>query len=178
MLNISLPDKAKAVYSNSRQLASQYDRKRQDVENSALKALYKPFEAFNKEKYKEAIEFTEKMLDNEAIDPGEYDKLILLSEEITDLSLFGLDYYQNYYQNPLLVLVTLSFMGWIMCLVKTLLEQKINNQSESSSSLKKYSYRNRRHILGYLSISNMLFSTLSFIAVFLVFGKHYKNIFI
>ncbi|XP_063821935.1 GPI ethanolamine phosphate transferase 1 [Ostrinia nubilalis] len=169
VLNITLSDKAKAVYSNSRQLASQYDRKRQDVENSALTALYKPFEAFTKEKYNEAIEFTERMLEGEALDPGEYEKLILLSEEISDLSLIGLEYYQNYYQNPLLVLVTLSFVGWIMCLVKTLLEQKINNQTESSSSINICHYRKRKILKHFSHLSNAFYFILCIIAFGLVF---------
>lgn len=170
ILNMSLPNKAKAVYSNSRQLAAQYDKKRQDVESSALRILYKPYEPLNEDKYLAAIQFTEAILENESRDPEKYRKLILLSEEIMELSLGGLDYYQNYYQRPLLVLVTLSFIGWILCLVKALTEQK-NYAQAGSSNTKKCNYRKNEKFVKHFTATNILFSTLSIISAYLVFGK-------
>lgn len=154
---MTLPNKAKAIYSNSRQLASQYNKKRLDVEEHAIKYLYQPYEPFSKEKYEEVIEFTEKLLSEE-----EYEKLILMSEEIINLSLSGLKYYHNYYQQPLLVLVTLSFLGWIACLLKVLSEQKINTQTPTAS------YKTTSKMFRVL---NILFFSMCCISVFLVYGK-------
>lgn len=126
---MTMPNRAKAIYSHSRQLASQYNRKKLDVEANAITFLYKPFEPFSTDKFNEIIEFTERLLMDE-----EYDKLIHFSEEITQLSLKGLNYYQNYYQRPLLILVTLSFTGWIMYLLKVLLEQRVNALVEPGNS--------------------------------------------
>lgn len=167
---MSLSDRAKSIYSNSRQLASQYNKKRQNVEDSALKILYKPFEAFDADKYQAAIEFTEKIVTNNIMDAEQYQKLILLSEEIMNLSLEGLDYYQNYYQRPLLVAVTLSFMGWILCLVKLLLKQKNYTQVESSIT-SKCNYRNG-NIMRYLTASNLIFLILFLIPSYLIFGNY------
>ncbi|XP_064292970.1 GPI ethanolamine phosphate transferase 1-like isoform X2 [Plodia interpunctella] len=133
LLNLSIIEKAKAVYSNSRQLASQYNTKRLDVEKNILPILYKPFEPLSEQKYQEIIDFTEKILIDDIKDNEQFEKLILLSEEMMNLSLAGLNYYHNYYQGPLLVLVTLSFVGWIACLLKFLLLQNINTETEPSN---------------------------------------------
>ncbi|XP_026758572.3 GPI ethanolamine phosphate transferase 1 [Galleria mellonella] len=133
LLNMTLSNKAKAIYSNSRQLLSQYNTKRLNVETNIIQKIYKPYEPFNARKYQEIIEFTEKILSNGTKHNEDYEKLILLSLEVMHLSLSGLNYYHNYYQQPLLVLVTLSFIGWIGILLKTLLEQKMHTQIESSN---------------------------------------------
>ncbi|XP_052742449.1 GPI ethanolamine phosphate transferase 1 isoform X2 [Bicyclus anynana] len=125
LLQMSLPNKAKAIYSNCRQMISQYNKKRLDVEASAISVLYQPFEPFDGKKVQEIISFTEKLLQDE-----QYEKVVKLSEEIMHLSLSGLNYYHNYYQKPLLFTVTLSFIGWIMCLLKFLIEQKMFAQTE------------------------------------------------
>ncbi|CAH0405346.1 unnamed protein product [Chilo suppressalis] len=158
IMNLSLSNKAKALYSNCRQLAAQYDRKRQDVEENACSILYKPYEPFNKEKFKEIIDFTEILIKSEDI--AENQKLIMLSEEIIDLSLTGLEYYQNYYQKPLLILVTLSFLGWILFLMKSLLEQTMNKK-HSNNILRKW-----------FNWPNMFFYIAVFISINLVYVQH------
>lgn len=125
LLNMNLENKAKAIYSNCRQMISQYNKKRLDVEANVISAFYHPFEPFDGNKVNEIISFTEKLLEDE-----QYEKLMVLSEEIFQLSLNGLNYYHNYYQRPLLITVTLSFVGWIFCLLRVLLEQKIFTLAE------------------------------------------------
>ncbi|KPI94904.1 GPI ethanolamine phosphate transferase 1 [Papilio xuthus] len=116
LLNMSLPNRAKAMYSNSRQLLSQYIKKKQDVEDHVINALYKPYKPLNSEKIEEITTFSEKLLNEH-----QYEELILFSEEVMNLSLSGLNYYHNYYQKPLLIAITLSFLGWIVCLLNILL---------------------------------------------------------
>ncbi|XP_039758693.1 GPI ethanolamine phosphate transferase 1 isoform X2 [Pararge aegeria] len=125
LLEMSLPNKAKAIYSNCRQMISQYNKKRLDVEARVISILYQPFEPFDGKKVREIISITEKLLEDE-----KYDKVIKLSEEIIHLSLSGLTYYHNYYQKPLLITVTLSFIGWILCLFRVLVKQKMFAQIE------------------------------------------------
>lgn len=163
---MSLANKAKAIYSNARQLAAQYNKKRLDVESHALPLLYYPYDLFKEKSYKEMISFTEKLLKNE-----DYKNLIEFSKDIMTLSLLGLSYYHNYYQKPLLILVTLSFVGWIAYLLKELLEQKMNTQV-GTLYMQKYnlSKRNVRNRL----IVNILFSICSLISCYLVYGKYYK----
>lgn len=160
LLDMTLSNKAKAIYSNSRQLASQYNKKRLDVEENAISFIYQPYKPFSTEKYHELIEFTEKLLVE-----GEYENLILLSEEIINLSLSGLNYYHNYYQQPLLILVTLSILGWIACLLKVLSEQKFTTQAETSNLKSKTSSTSWlcRHL-------NVVFASLCLLLVYLVYG--------
>lgn len=166
VLNMSLPNKAKAIYSNARQLASQYNKKRLQVEENALALLYKPYEPLSKEKYEEFIEFSEKLLND-----GQYETCIILSEEIIHLSLSGLQYYHNYYQLPLLLLVTASFIGWIGCLLRILTEQQYYSQAVPSN-LKNVTFSSS-------SISkwiNAVFIFLCGLSFFLVYGKQRATI--
>lgn len=161
---MSLANKAKAIYSNARQLAAQYNKKRLDVESHVLPLLYYPYELFKEKNYREMISFTETLLKNE-----DYEKLIQFSKEIMTLSLSGLSYYHNYYQKPLLYLVTLSFIGWIACLLKELSEQKMNTHVGTINVQKyKLSTRNARNTL----IVNIFFSICLLISCYLVYGKY------
>ncbi|XP_069359689.1 GPI ethanolamine phosphate transferase 1 [Maniola hyperantus] len=145
LLEMSLPNKAKAIYSNCRQMISQYNKKRLDVEASAIPILYQPFESFDGKKVQEIISFTEKLLEDE-----QYEKVVKLSEEIMHLSLSGLTYYHNYYQKPLLITVTLSFLGWIMCLLRFLIEQKMCAQTEMPRN------KNQRIIRSFKTIDRVI----------------------
>ncbi|XP_021188792.3 GPI ethanolamine phosphate transferase 1 [Helicoverpa armigera] len=160
LFDMTLSNKAKAIYSNSRQLASQYNKKRLDVEEHAIAYIYQPYEPFSKAKYQELIEFTEKLVADE-----DYEKLIMLSEEIIHLSLSGLTYYHNYYQQPLLILVTLSFLGWIACLLRQLSEQRFHTQT-GTSILKSFASPKKQTILDIIS------AFLCFVSVYLVCVQH------
>ncbi|CAH4031182.1 unnamed protein product [Pieris brassicae] len=131
LMNLTLSNKAKAVYSNSRQLLSQYNQKRLDVEANALSILYNPYKPLDGRKVDELLHFTEMLLKHE-----EYEQLIIFSEEIMNLSLLGLIYYHNYYQTPLLITITVSFLGWITYLLRILMEQSVFSQIDVSN--KKY----------------------------------------
>lgn len=162
---MSLANKAKAVYSNCRQMIAQYNKKRLDIEGSAISLLYQPFEPFNEVKVQEIISFTEKLLEDE-----QYEKIIKLSEEILHLSLSGLTYYHNYYQRPLLITVTLSFIGWIVCLLRFLVQQKILSQTEMT--------RNKNHNL--INTSKSVDVTVKVFAAFstlllslMIYGTYY-----
>ncbi|XP_032528934.2 GPI ethanolamine phosphate transferase 1-like isoform X1 [Danaus plexippus] len=131
LLNMTLPNKAKAIYSNCIQMISQYNKKRMDIESSAISFLYHPYEPLSSEKVEEILHVMEMLLAEE-----KYNSLISLCEDIMHLSLNGLSYYHNYYQKPLLITISLSFMGWIMFLLKVLLKQRINTQAEYSIASK------------------------------------------
>lgn len=164
---MTLPNRAKSIHSISRQLASQYDKKRQNVETNAIAYLYQPYEPFTKEKYDELIIFTEKMLQDK-----KFNEVILFSEEIISLSLSGLRYYHDYYQRPLLILVTLSFLGWIAVLLKVLTEQKANAQAEASSGLNSSVHSN----MSKKPLANAVFLFLCAIACYLVYGEIFNHI--
>lgn len=164
---MTLPNRAKSIHSISRQLASQYDKKRQNVETNAIAYLYQPYEPFTKEKYDELIIFTEKMLQDK-----KFNEVILFCEEIISLSLSGLRYYHDYYQRPLLILVTLSFLGWIAVLLKVLTEQKANAQAEASSGLNSSVHSN----MSKKPLANAVFLFLCAIACYLVYGEIFNHI--
>ncbi|XP_050344362.1 GPI ethanolamine phosphate transferase 1 [Nymphalis io] len=159
LLNMTLLNKAKAIYSNCRQMISQYDKKRLDVEANAIKLLYKPFKLFDGNKVKEVIDLMEKLLNDR-----QYEKVIGLSEEIMQLSLNGLNYYHNYYQGPLLITVTLSFMGWILFLLRVIIKQKMLIQADFSN----YNNLYRLRISKLMDTMITYFSTVMFVVLFLI----------
>ncbi|XP_072942949.1 GPI ethanolamine phosphate transferase 1 [Epargyreus clarus] len=128
IFNMSQPNEAKAIYSNSRQLLSQYNKKRLDVEANVISLLYQPYDKFTTRKIEDITTFTEMLMQT-----GDYEQLIELSKEIMELSLSGLNYYHNYFQMPLLVTITLSFVGWILYLLKILLSQATTVQADIST---------------------------------------------
>ncbi|CAG4978608.1 unnamed protein product [Parnassius apollo] len=165
LLNMTIPNKAKAVYSNSRQLLSQYNKKRLDIEENALRVLYKPYKLLTPEKVEEITAFTEKLLEEE-----QYEQLILISEEIMNLSLSGLMYYHNYYQHPLLFATTLSFLGWIVCLLNILLEQKVHIH-EDNLDMKKRGSCNMNY-----KLNNCIKSVSTFMNILTVYLVYAQNL--
>lgn len=81
------------------------------------------------------------------------------------LSLSGLTYYHNYYQRPLLVLVTLAFIGWITCLMKSLLKQSMSTQIDAKPNKVSIS----GHYIG-RNLLHIVFICLSLGSAFLVNG--------
>lgn len=71
LLDMTLSNKAKAIYSNSMQLAAQYNKKRSDIEKNAISFLYKPYEAFDHRKYEEIIEHVKELMSRE-----QYNKVV------------------------------------------------------------------------------------------------------
>lgn len=144
LLNMTLENKAKALYSNCKQLANQYNKKRNDVEKYALSLLYFPFRPLDKDNY--AIAMSE--MDN-LLEQKEYEILIKLCHITMNLSLQGLEYYHKYYQFPLLIMVTLSFIGWTFYLLTNLILFKIKT-NRNVSVKKRYMDKfvvNSKHII-------------------------------
>ncbi|XP_068626313.1 GPI ethanolamine phosphate transferase 1 [Battus philenor] len=165
LLNMTISNKAKAIYINSMQLLSQYNKKRLDIEENALKMFYYSYEPLNPEKIQEISIFADKLLQEH-----QYEDLILFSEEIMALSLSGLTYYHNYYQWPLLFATTLSFLGWITCLLKILLQQKVYADAEYSDFKKKKTY-NLNHKLNYL-----IKITSAFLGLLIIYLVYVQNL--
>ena len=86
------------------------------------------------------------------------------SQLLIDLALEGLNYYQNYDRVFLNIVVTLGFLGWIVCLVVQVVEQHTEVLQEVSKSAKmvlKSSYHPQT--------VDKLFAVLALLAVFLLF---------
>lgn len=159
---MTLPNKAKAMYSNSKQLLSQYNKKKQDVEEYVVNILYTPYNPLNSEKIEEITKFSQKLLDEQ-----QYEELILFSEEVMNLSLSGLNYYHNYYQKPLLIATTLSFLGWIVCLFNMLVEDNVYSLIEMYKL--KCAKPKESCILRYMI--RFATSTLSIVTIALIYSK-------
>ncbi|XP_069682129.1 GPI ethanolamine phosphate transferase 1 isoform X2 [Periplaneta americana] len=137
--NVSEHQLAELVFTNARQMAAQYKKKQELIKAGTLSWLYKEFPGLSESK--------EDQLLNEIkfhITVGRYNESIALSRELIELSLLGLDYYQNYYQSLLLTCITLAILGWIAWLFQSLI-------SDGSSNVRNISlldsYSNRKKLL-------------------------------
>nr|CAD7463153.1 unnamed protein product [Timema tahoe] len=111
-LSLSELEVSEAVFTNARQMAAQYNRKKELTESGTISILYRPFPQLTK--------YTEQTLMTEIrkhIEDGQFTHAINASSRLFSLSLAGLDYYQNYYQCLLLTCVSLSFLGWLLWLL-------------------------------------------------------------
>ncbi|XP_063241634.1 GPI ethanolamine phosphate transferase 1 [Bacillus rossius redtenbacheri] len=114
---LDLPDLhlAEAMFTNARQMAAQFDKKRETVERKSVSWLYRPFPHLTedgKRQLESAI--------RGHINAGRYEEATRASELLLSLSLRGLDYYQTYYQRLLLASVSALFLGcvaWLLWLL-------------------------------------------------------------
>ncbi|PSN41373.1 GPI ethanolamine phosphate transferase 1 [Blattella germanica] len=118
-LNVSEHEMSQLMFSNARQMAAQFAKKREVTEAGTLSFLYKEYPSLS----------------------HNIEAEIKKSEELISLSLSGLDYYQNYYQQLLLTCITLAFLGWIAWLFLSMVS------SEKNSSVLDAQYSNRHNLL-------------------------------
>ncbi|GLV46026.1 Phosphatidylinositol glycan anchor biosynthesis class N [Carabus blaptoides fortunei] len=110
-LHLSMHEISSAMYANAKQICAQFKGKQQRTKANSFRIWYYEFADLQRDKlnaFEGAIELT--------IHGKEYAQAIKLCRELIELSLRGLDYYQNYYQRLLLSCVVLSYVGWIVLL--------------------------------------------------------------
>lgn len=160
-LTLNKHDSALALVHNAYQLAAQYGRKRDIIESQVLPWLYSPFEQLTHNEEKKL-----KMLITSLIDQARYDQAMKSADRLIELSLQGLNYYQNYNQSLLLVCISLSFFGWIMWIFCHLLN-KIHSAHLTQPAWSKYTKR------WFQPIPDCFFFLLHIIAVYLMYAQSY-----
>ncbi|XP_021913441.1 GPI ethanolamine phosphate transferase 1-like isoform X2 [Zootermopsis nevadensis] len=105
------------MFSNARQMAAQYNKKRELAKAGALSWIYREFSLLSENKETELMDQI-----HSHISAKRYIESIAVSEKLISLSLLGLEYYQNYYQHFLLSCITIAFLGWIAWLLLSLVD--------------------------------------------------------
>ncbi|PNF33938.1 hypothetical protein B7P43_G04637 [Cryptotermes secundus] len=115
------------MFSNAHQKVARY-KKRELTEAGSLSWIYKEFSVLNQSK---ETKLTDQICSH--IRAKRYTESIsTFFKELIALSLLGLNYYQNYYQYLLLTCVTLAFLGWIACLLHSLVGDDSSHKKSPS----------------------------------------------
>lgn len=126
-LNMSQSRIAQAMLLNALQLSSQYLAKRDQLEQKST--VFKIFQLSRTivEKFNETI------LND--IRLGKFAQANNRSRELIRLSLDGIQFYQNYYQNFLYIVIVYSYLAWIIFLILNLFAPKSFDQTGWQQSL-------------------------------------------
>lgn len=109
---------ANSIYANARQLLEQFKVKEQRIHSTSLPLTFKPFH-----KLSLADSSDYKLRIHNDIKEKHYQEAINLSQELINLVKEGVRYYYTYHRLSLMLVTTLSFLGWITYTILVILEQ-------------------------------------------------------
>lgn len=116
-LNASQKVISESILLNARQMVAQYLMSMDNIQKKMISWFHVPFKNLSVSNINTKIKFIEKCIRTE-----KYNEAIVNSKILIKTSLEGLSYYWNYYQKPLLLCTTLSYIGWIAYLVMALID--------------------------------------------------------
>ncbi|EEB11200.1 conserved hypothetical protein [Pediculus humanus corporis] len=122
---------AEAIKLNAKQIVAQYIKAMQNLKEQTLSWLHFPFKDLKLPVLSSKLQSI-----NNLINLKKYSEANLESKILIENSLRGLDYYQNYYQIPLLMCISLSYLGWIAYLLLVLFDTV--NEVSFYRTFKKY----------------------------------------
>lgn len=115
LLNVSDHFLAKSLKNNVNQLMEQYKYLRTKSTQGRIKFLMKSFNQLNDEILKKIEKTIEDDFRNKM-----YKNVIEESKKLMEVALEGIEFYQSYYQTPLLISMSLSMIAWIVSLMQRL----------------------------------------------------------
>ncbi|XP_030764800.1 GPI ethanolamine phosphate transferase 1 [Sitophilus oryzae] len=122
-LEMSKEDLAEVQLSNTLQLLEIFNVKRRRTEANTL--VFIPYKGLTSEVLTEKMYYLSMLKEKK-----EFDALIKECVKLMGTLIDGLDYYHNYYQYPLLISISVGFIGWILFLIASVLDnEKLGNKS-------------------------------------------------
>ncbi|KAK6638188.1 hypothetical protein RUM44_008616 [Polyplax serrata] len=118
-LNMSRKQIAEAVELNARQMIAQYMKVLENLGENIISWFHIPFKKLPSSEVMNNIWFI-----RENIGKGKYSEAIREGQILIKTSLEGVNYYQNYYQKPLLLGISFSYLGWTAYLLLVLLQKE------------------------------------------------------
>ncbi|KAJ8952592.1 hypothetical protein NQ318_004139 [Aromia moschata] len=129
-LDVNESDLAQLMLSNALQLLKIFDVKRLRTENNAF--IYIPFKDITSDSVEEKLNYLQQLRNS-----GQIEKFLIECTDFMQLLVEGVSYYHNYYQYPVLISISLGFLGWIICLSLTVfLCDKQNRSAYSFASVR------------------------------------------
>ncbi|KAJ8952590.1 hypothetical protein NQ318_004137 [Aromia moschata] len=111
-LNISKSDKAELMLSNVLQLLKIFDVKRLRTETNAL--VFLPFRGITDDFIETKLNSLRKLKHK-----VKFEEFLTECTKFMRLLIEGVTYYHNYYQYPILISVSVGFLGWILLLLQS-----------------------------------------------------------
>ena len=109
---------AEGIFTNARQLLEQLRVKTERIQWTSLPFTFKPFPKLM------GVDLNEKRSHiNELIKSKQLQHAIDLSNKLISISKEGILYYHTYHRSSLKLVITLGFIGWIMCVLVTILKE-------------------------------------------------------
>ncbi|XP_002517397.2 GPI ethanolamine phosphate transferase 1 isoform X2 [Ricinus communis] len=106
-------EEVEAVLANTKQILNQFLRKSQIKQSSSL--YFKPFKPLTQ--YSSMLENIEHL-----ISARDYQNAMTLAQKLRTLALQGLHYFQTYDWLMLMTVITLGYLGWMVCLILHVLQ--------------------------------------------------------
>ncbi|CAL8580963.1 Glycosyl phosphatidyl inositol anchor synthesis [Xanthoria parietina] len=125
-LTASVPEQAEAMLVNAREVLEMYRVKEQD--KKAKEIRYRPYAKLGNG----ARSAEQRVLDiRQAIDQGQYEQGITMSQDLLQIGLEGMRYLQTYDWLFLRMLVTIGYLGWIAFALTTVIDLHVlQNEGE------------------------------------------------
>lgn len=115
LLNVSDFYLAKSLINNANQILEQYKYLRAKSTQGRIKFLMKSFNQLDDEILKNFEKNIKNYFSNKM-----YENVIVESKKLMEVALEGIEFYQSYYQTPLLISISLSMIAWIISLMQRL----------------------------------------------------------
>lgn len=115
LLNVSDFYLAKSLINNANQLLVQYKYLKAKSTQGKIKFLMKSFNHLDDEILKNFEKNIKNYFSNKM-----YENVIVDSKKLMEVALEGIEFYQSYYQTPLLISFSLSMIAWIISLMQRL----------------------------------------------------------
>ena len=119
---------ANSIYANARQLLEQFRVKAERIRSTSLPFTFKPF---HKLTLAETGDY--KLRIRNYIRSRTYQEAIDLSKHLISLVKEGVRYYHTYHRPALMLVTTLSFLGWISYIMLVILEQGVTGRPGKST---------------------------------------------
>lgn len=119
MLNVSSEYLAHSIRNNAFQITKNLKHWIKKFKRARLGFLSKEFDKLRSDELHDLEKYIDRTIQN-----GNYQNSIETSKKLIDLGLEGIEYYQSYYQLPLLIAISLSMIAWIMFLLENLQNEK------------------------------------------------------
>ncbi|KAI3942370.1 hypothetical protein MKW92_020334 [Papaver armeniacum] len=140
-INLDEREEVEAALANTKQVLNQFLRKSQLKQSTSLR--FKPFKAL--ENHSSVLEQIEALISG-----GNYEEAMKLSQNLRTLSLEGLHYFQTYDWLMLMSVISLGYVGWMICLVLHVLQSYTSFSGSINQMLQLRNNRSQVYICGFL----------------------------
>lgn len=114
-LNVSSEYLAQSLRNNAFQIMKNLKHWINKFKLARLRFLAKEFDKLRSSELNDLENYIDRTIQN-----GNYQNSIETSKKLMDLGLEGIEYYQSYYQLPLLIAISLSMVAWMLFLLTNL----------------------------------------------------------